>query len=106
MNLLPTSLFTDRLIRSCSTPQSSGNSARIVRAPSETSRSDVWPIAGFAERPEKPSDPPHFNPTQRCDKSTGSRLAELASTNPSNVAAIPLETISYSQLLFFFSQIS
>src|SRR5258708_40026391 len=104
MNLLPTSLFTERLIRCCSTPQSSGNSARIVRAPSETSRSDVWPIAGFAERPEKPSDPPHFNPTQRGDKSTGSRLAELASTNPSNVAAIALETMTNLELLLVCSK--
>jgi len=40
-----------------------GNSERIVRPPSVVDKSARWPIAGFAEIPEKPSEPPHLRPT-------------------------------------------
>src|ERR1700751_5663368 len=56
-----TSLLVLRFTNSCSTPHSSGNSERIVRPPRAARISDVWPMAGFAEIPEKPSDPPHFS---------------------------------------------
>ena len=60
MNLFETSSLTQRLISSCSTPQSSGNSERIAVPPSAMRRSAAWPIAGFAERPENPSEPPRL----------------------------------------------
>src|ERR1700757_2056769 len=67
MNRSPTSLLRPRLINSCSTPHSSGNSDRIVRAPKAANKSELCPIAGFAEIPENPSDPPHFNPRHNLD---------------------------------------
>ena len=43
---------------------------RKNRASAQAPQSDptACPIAGFAEIPENPSDPPHFKPTQNCDK--------------------------------------
>src|SRR5207244_4062559 len=43
---------------SCSTPHNSGNSESIVLPPSAARISAVCPMAGFGERPEKPSGPP------------------------------------------------
>src|SRR5438876_159957 len=85
MKRSPTSPLIARLMSSCSTPHSSGNSERIVRAPNATSRSEVCPIAGFADKPENPSEPPHFRPTHRCERSAGSRCVLSAFTRPSNV---------------------
>src|SRR6266567_3794914 len=58
---------------SCSTPHNSGNSERIVLPPRAASKSAVRPIAGFAEMPEKPSDPPHFSPTLNAESGAGER---------------------------------
>src|ERR1035441_7883933 len=55
MKRSPISLFVARSIRPCSTPHNSGNSERMVLPPRAVSRSEVCPMAGFAEMPEKPS---------------------------------------------------
>ncbi len=70
----------------CSTPHSSGNSDKIPRPPSAASKSAVCPIAGFAEIPENPSDPPHFSPTTNFDSGAGFRSTLSASTMPTNVS--------------------
>ena len=47
----------------CSAPQNSGTSVMSTVPPLRTSRSAARPSAGLAERPEKPSEPPHFTPS-------------------------------------------
>ena len=57
-------------------------------------------MAGFAEIPENPSEPPHFNPTQRCRKRCRRSLGIcLASTSPTNVCRIAFESIVNSSPL-------
>ena len=72
--LSATSFVTDLFCNSCSTPHNSGNSAIITVPPNPTTRSAVCPMAGFADIPEKPSDPPHFTPTRSADKGAGLRV--------------------------------
>ena len=52
-----------RRYRIGSAPNNSGTSVRIDVPPRATSRSLATPSAGFAETPEKASDPPHFMPS-------------------------------------------
>src|SRR5688500_14382136 len=73
MNSAPASSCSHLLINSCSTPHNSGNSDNMLLPPSATNKSDACPIAGFAEIPEKPSEPPHFNPTTNLLKGAGFR---------------------------------
>ena len=80
--------LTQRSIRSCSDPSNSGNSARSVVPPSALSRSEVCPMPGFAEIPEKPSEPPHLSPTESADNGAAARVARLASMRPANVSRI------------------
>src|SRR5437899_173706 len=98
-NRSATSIRMQRSINSCSTPHSSGHSARIPLPPSTTSRSAVCPMAGFAECPEQPSEPPHFTPSVRVDNGAGFRSALSASTQPRNVSAINLGS-GETELLF------
>ena len=83
--LSATSEVTDLFCNSCSTPHNSGNSAIMTVPPSPTSKSAVWPMAGFAEIPENPSDPPHFTPKRNADNGAGLRSILLISIKPSNV---------------------
>src|SRR5258708_10958750 len=78
MNGSASSLRALRLMSSCPTPHNSGNSERIVLPPSAASISAVCPIAGFADRPEKPSEPPHFNPRHKLE--SGARVRDRKST--------------------------
>src|SRR4029079_7037900 len=47
----------------CSAPQNSGTSVMRTVPPCATRRSAAYPSAGLADRPENPSDPPHFTPS-------------------------------------------
>src|SRR5256885_6439851 len=58
------------------------NSARIVRPPNVASKSEVCPIAGWAESRENPSEPPHFNPTHNCERAAGALVTWSASIRP------------------------
>ena len=79
------SFVTALFCNSCSTPQSSGNSAIITVPPNPTTKSAVCPMAGLAEIPENPSEPPHLTPTRKADKGAGLRVCLLISTRPLNV---------------------
>jgi hypothetical protein len=45
-------------------------------------------MAGFAETPENPSEPPHFKPMHNFAKEAGARCALLAATRPEKVCRI------------------
>src|SRR5680860_1467514 len=63
MNFSAVASSAQRFTSSCSTPHSSGNSERIGEPPRADSRSEAYPREGFAEIPEKPSEPPHSRPS-------------------------------------------
>ena len=90
---------THRLINSCSTPLSSGNSDKIVVPPSPTIKSETYPKVGFAEIPEKPSEPPHSKPIINLLNEAGFRTILLASINPINVFLTAAAKNSFSELL-------
>ena len=66
----------------------------------------MCPIAGFAEMPEKPSDPPHFSPTHKFDSGAGVRLALFASTSPKKVCRMVSSIIADSEPLFCCSKMN
>src|SRR5688572_8392651 len=88
MNFLAVCSSEDRSISSCSTPQSSGNSASNTLPPSATSRSAQYPTAGLAEIPLKPSLPPHLTPSVSLSNDAGVLCCLLASVSPSKVFLI------------------
>ena len=90
------SSLVQRSISSCSTPQSSGNSAKYVLPPKVTTKSDKCPKTGLAEMPEKPSEPPHLRPMLSLESGTGLRSSLLASSNATKVSLIAAESISNS----------
>ena len=51
-------------------------------------------MAGLAESPENPSEPPHFKPRHKWERGAGVRLALLASTNPRNVFRMASESMA------------
>src|SRR5688572_5387051 len=77
-NLSASAGVVQRSQRDCSTPQSSGNSERTGAPPRAARRSAVWPMAGLAEMPEKPSEPPHSTPTMRSEMGQAWRVWSLA----------------------------
>src|SRR5579859_2752480 len=103
---LPTSSRVLRFTSSCSTPHNSGNSASIPLPPRAAITSATWPIAGLAEMPENPSDPPHFNPTDKAESGAGVRSNLLASTKPKKVWRMACDSISNSVPLCCCSKIS
>ena len=59
--------------RMCSAPQNSGTSVIKTVPPERISMSAARPSEGFAEIPEKPSDPPHSNPIHNLLSGAGIR---------------------------------
>src|SRR5260370_11920110 len=100
MNRSATLLLTQRLMSSCSTPHSSGNSDRIPFPPSAATRSAACPIAGFAEILENPSEPPHLSPRQSCDRGSGPPSLLSASPKPFHASPLPPPTLPPSHPLF------
>ncbi|MNS56805.1 hypothetical protein D3C72_896770 [compost metagenome] len=82
-----------RFTNSCSTPHNSGNSERIVVPPKATKWSDNTPNVGFAEIPEKPSDPPHSKPILSLDNGAGCLLISFAFLIASKVSFTTLLNI-------------
>src|SRR5680860_601336 len=78
MNFSAVASSAQRFTSSCSTPHSSGNSERIGEPPRADSRSEAYPREGFAEIPEKPSEPPHSRPSFILDSGAGSLFISLA----------------------------
>src|SRR5690606_17249332 len=88
MNFSAVGSSTQRSLNSCSTPHNSGNSESITEPPKLTSISDKYPNAGFAEIPEKPSEPPHSKPMHNLSNPASLRSNLLASTKPVKVDLI------------------
>ena len=59
-----------RFIKMVSAPNISGTSVRTLVPPWATKKSENIPNNGLAVMPEKPSEPPHFNPTLSSLKGT------------------------------------
>src|SRR5260370_27896215 len=94
--------LAQRLMSSCSTPHSSGNSERIPLPPSVARRSATWPMAGIAENPENPSETPQFSPKQLCDKEADRLVALFASARPRHVPQNCLASTTASDSLLSF----
>ena len=62
--------------------------------------SETCPMAGFAESPEKPSDPPHCRPSVSFDSGAGCRVTLSASTMAKKVSRMALLIIAASDGLF------
>ncbi|MNN22279.1 hypothetical protein D3C81_1356310 [compost metagenome] len=75
--------------------------------PWRTRISTAAPSAGLAERPEKPSEPPHCMPIIKCSADTGSRRAWSALGSMPSISAMPwsvaLLTPPTSWITSFFS---
>ena len=97
---------TQRRQRSCSAPQSSGNSLRTLAPPEAHSKSERRPTTGLALMPEKPSLPPHFTPMVRSEMGQGSRSNRFASATPAKVARIAFWSMSLSECAFCCSKMA
>ena len=71
----------------------------MVVPPSPTNKSETYPKVGFAEIPEKPSEPPHSKPITNLHSEAGFRTILLASINPINVFLTAAAKNSFSELL-------
>ena len=58
----------------------------------------VRPITGFAEMPEKPSEPPHSTPITSSDSGTGCRLISFACCRDIRVWRIMASSMSTGSL--------
>ena len=84
---LNTCSFFARAINTCSAPNISGVSVSTTLPLPAATKSAIRPTSGFAVKPLKPSEPPHFMPMTKSDTGHGVRLSlRICATNSSTAA--------------------
>ena len=104
-NFSPFSSSIHLFTNSCSTPHSSGNSDKIAVPFKAANKSETAPKVGFADIPEKPSEPPHSKPIFNFDKDAGLRSIVFAFFIPSNDSFTIADSISSTFPIFCCSNI-